>query len=323
MCLLPPVTCYKDGKEPLGILFMHHYFYKILTALSKIFGPWLFALVSRGIAAGYFVFFPRRSAASARFYRVLFPNRSRWHAWWCAWRQFQNFTTVFLDRYLLHDRGAIDYTFAGREHLIAAVAQGRGGILLMSHMGNWEAGARLLRRNIPDLRLMLYMGRRAKEQIERLQKEDLVASGIRILAADPQSGSAFDLVEGAAFLKSGGFVSMAGDVVWRPEQQAVAVRFLGHTVRLPEAPFMLALVSRAPLYIFFATKRGTRQYHFSVSGPVAVTAPSRGLRREAVAQAAQTYADHLEAQVRRNPLEWYHFQPFLGPPADPPPAKGH
>lgn len=296
---------------------MRHHFYKILTALSKLFGAWLFALVSRGIAASYFVFFPRRSAASARFYRVLFPQRTRAYAWWCAWRQFQNFTTVFLDRYLLHDRGAIDYTFAGREHLIAAVAQGRGGILLMSHMGNWEAGARLLRRNIPDLRLMLYMGRRAKEQIERLQKEDLAASGIRILAADEAGGSAFDLVEGAAFLKSGGFVSMAGDLVWRPDQQAVSVRFLNHTVRLPEAPFMLALVSSAPLYIFFATKRGTRRYHFSVSGPVTVTAARRDLRREAVAQAAQTYADHLEAQVRQNPLEWYHFEPFLSPVAGP------
>ena len=203
------------------------------------------------------------------------------------------------------------------------MAEGRGGILLMSHMGNWEAGARLLRRNIPDLRLMLYMGRRAKEQIERLQKEDLAASGIRILAADPESGSAFDLVEGAAFLKSGGFVSMAGDVVWRSDQQGLSVRFLNHTVRLPEAPFMLALVSRVPLYIFFAAQRGPRQYHFSVSGPVAVTAATRDLRRAAVQQAAQTYAAHLEAQVRRNPLEWYHFEPFLGPPADPDPAQGH
>ncbi len=302
---------------------MRYLFYRVLAGCSKIFGPWLFALVSRGIAVGYFLFFPRRSAASARFYRVLFPGRRRWYAWWCAFRQFQNFTTVFLDRYLLQDPGAIAFTFEGRQHLIAAVTEGRGGILLMSHMGNWEAGARLLRRNIPDLRLMLYMGRRAKEQIERLQKEDLAASGIRILAADPAGGSAFDLVEGAAFLKSGGFVSMAGDMVWRPEQPGLSVRFLDHTVRLPEAPFMLALVSRVPLYVFFAEKRGLRQYHFSVTGPLAVTAAGRDLRREAVQKAAQTYAGHLEDQVRRNPLEWYHFEPFLGPPSGPPPADGH
>ena len=53
---------------------MRHHFYKYLTTLSKFFGPWLFALVSRGIATGYFLFSPR-SAASARFYRVLFRPR--------------------------------------------------------------------------------------------------------------------------------------------------------------------------------------------------------------------------------------------------------
>ena len=302
---------------------MRERFYAILTALSKIFGTWLFALTARGIAAGYFFLFPRRAAVSAHFYRTLFADRSRWYAWWCAWRQFQNFTTVFLDRYLLHDSDTIAYTFEGREHLIDAVRQGRGGILLMSHMGNWEVAARLLRSTIPDLRLMLYMGRRAKEQIERLQKEDLAASGIRVIAADQASGSPFDLVEGVGFLKSGGFVSIAGDVVWRPNQRVVPARFLGHTVQLPEAPFMLALVSGAPLYVFFTSIRGPRQYHFFVSGPMVVSADGRAQRRPAMVRAAQEYAERLEEQVRSNPLEWYHFEPFFSPQAGPERADSH
>jgi predicted LPLAT superfamily acyltransferase len=292
-------------------------FYTILAALSNIFGTWLFALIARGIAAGYFFLFPWRAATSARFYRVLFPGRNRLYCWWCAWRQFQNFTTVFLDRYLLRDSGAITYTFQGREHLIQAVEQGQGGILLMSHMGNWEVAARLLRRMIPQLRLMLFMGRREKEQIERLQKEDLAASDIRILAADQDAETPFALVEGASFLQTGGFVSMPGDVLLRPDQRVVAVRFLGRTVGLPEAPFMLALLTGAPLYIFFASRRGLGRHHFSVSGPMVVAAESRTQRRLAVLQAAQAYADLLADQVRRNPLEWYHFEPFLGPAAGP------
>ena len=292
-------------------------FYAILAALSNVFGTWLFALVARGIAAGYFFLFPWRAATSARFYRVLFAGRNRFYGWWCAWLQFQNFTTVFLDRHLLRDSGAITYTFQGREHLIQAVEQGQGGILLMSHMGNWEVAARLLRKMIPQLRLMIFMGRRDKEQIERLQKVDLAESGIRILVADQDAETPFALVEGASFLQDGGFVSMPGDVVLRPDQRVVAVRFLGHTVRLPEAPFMLALLTGAPLYIFFASRRGLGQHHFSVSGPMVLAAEKRDQRRTAVLKAAQGYADLLEDQVRRNPLEWYHFEPFLGPMAGP------
>lgn len=212
--------------------------------------------------------------------------------------------------------GAISFTFQGREHLLEALGKGKGGILLMSHVGNWEVGARLLRQTIPQLRLMLFMGRRAKEQIERVQKEDLEASGIRILAADQDTDTPFTLVEGAGFLDTGGFVSMAGDMVWRTDQKVVRARFLGHSVELPEAPFMLALLSGAPLYVFFASNRGPGKYHFSVSSPIPVRAESRSERRQAVLRAAQAYSDLLEEHVRRHPLEWYHFKPFLGPKAD-------
>ena len=110
-------------------------------------------------------------------------------------------------------------------------------------------------------------------------------------------------------------VSMAGDVVWRPEQRSVRTRFLGHWVRLPEAPFMLALVAKVPVYVFFATTRGPQAYHFSISAPIRVVAENRARRRAAISQAAHTYAGLLEIQLKRAPLEWYHFTPFLGPVA--------
>ena len=295
-------------------------FYSILTVVSNIFGTQVFALTARGIAAGYFFFFPRRAATSAKFYRAVFPKRSRLYSWWCAWRQFQNFTTLFLDRYLLGKNGSITYTSQGREHLIQAVDQGFGGIMLMSHMGNWEVAARLLQEMIPELRLMIIMGRRAKEQIERLQKEELSANGIRIIVADQDASSPFALVEVANFLQTGGFVAMAGDKLWRADQRSVSVHFLGHTVRLPEAPFMLALLSGVPLYVFFSSIRGRGQHHYSISNPLTIVVKERAQRRSAVQQTAQAYADLLEEHVRSYPLEWFHFEPFLESEAA---AAGH
>lgn len=292
---------------------MSEQFYKRLTLLSRLFGPWVFALGSRLVAAGYFLFFPGRVAVGMRFYAALYPERGRLYHLLCTWRQFQNFTSVFLDRFLLQADHDIPYTFQGREHLLRALKQKTGGIILMTHMGNWEIAAHLLRRSIPQLRLMLYMGQQAKDQIERLQKKDLQANGIRIVAVDSDGGSPFDLVEGAAFLKSGGFVSMTGDRLWRREQRAVAVRLLERKAYLPEAPHVLALISNAPLYIFFAAGTGPRRYHFSLSAPIHVRAAARSGRRPAIERSAQRYADLIEQQLRRYPFEWYHFEPFLGP----------
>ena len=144
-------------------------FYKILVTLSQLAGPWLFSLVSSGIAAGYFLFCPGRVQVGLNFYAALFPHRGRAYHLWCTWCQFQNFTTVFLDRFRLQDKAGIRYTFQGERTLQTIIDTGKGGILLMSHMGNWEVAAHLLKRELKDLRLMLYMGIQEKEQIERLR----------------------------------------------------------------------------------------------------------------------------------------------------------
>lgn len=296
---------------------MRELFYRLLSFVASYLGPGFFSVVARGIAAGYFLLFPRRTRTSIRFYRALYPGRSGLFHLSCAWRQFQRFTNVFLDRHVLQAGGPVKYTFQGRRYLIDALEKRQGGILLMSHLGNWEIGARLLRRDMPRLQLMLFVGRRTSDQIERLQKEDLLASGARIAVVDQDGGSTFDLVEAAAFMRSGGMVSMAGDMLWQPDQRYIEVRFLGHWVRLPEAPFLLALVTKAPLYIFFATGQGRQAYHFCVLAPLSVTASHRSRREAAIRQAAQAYADRLETQLRTSPFEWNHFKPFLGPPAAP------
>ena len=107
-------------------------FYKILVTLSRFCGPWLFSVVSRGIAAGYFLFCPGRVKVGLDFYAVLFPRRSRFYHLWCTWRQFQNFTNVFLDRFRLQDEDGIRYTFQGERTLQTIIDAGRGGILLMA-----------------------------------------------------------------------------------------------------------------------------------------------------------------------------------------------
>jgi len=104
---------------------------------------------------------------------------------------------------------------------------------------------------------------------------------------------------------------MAGDIVWRDDQRKVPVKFLGHNAYLPEAPFVFALVSGAPLLVFFAFRTGKNSYHFSLSEPIILPPVSRGERPAAIGRAAQQYAELLEQSLRQHPFEWYHFDRFL------------
>jgi predicted LPLAT superfamily acyltransferase len=299
---------------------MKDFTYRCLMALQKRFGSWIFLLVAWHVATGYFLLFPRRVAVSIRFYCRLFPGRGRLHALWCAWRQYHHFARVFLDRFLLAEGDDLVMDHEGLGHIFAAAESGRGGVILMSHVGSWEIAARLLRhqgRNHPSMRLLLYLGAKHKEQIERRQKRSVEQSGIRVISVPEDGGSPMEIVEGLNFLREGGLVSLTGDRLWGREQRTVTVRFAGGEARIPEMPFILAMLSGAPLLIFFGYRTGKGQYHLVTHPPLFVTAASRAERGRAVQRAAQSYADLLAETVRAHPYEWYHFEPFLTEFRDP------
>ncbi len=288
---------------------MNGFFYRLLVRIANLLGAWLFAAVSRFIAAGYFLM-SSRVTESRRFYDALYPGKGRLYHLWCTFSQYQSFTTIHFDRYLESQAKPATFTSSGWQRLEAVIGR-QGGILLMSHLGNWEMAATLLKRQRQDLQLLLYMGVKEKEGVERLQKDELRRSGVRIIGVDQEDSSPLSAVEGIRFLRAGGLVSMAGDIVWRSDQRKIRVTFLGHDAYLPEAPFVFALVSGAPLFAFFAFRTGQNRYHFTLSEPIGLQAPSRRERGEAIARAAQHYADLLAESLRQHPFEWYHFDRFI------------
>jgi predicted LPLAT superfamily acyltransferase len=294
---------------------MKKFFYDLLIWSSKYLGLGAIRVFAWIVATGYFIFFPWKVAISIRFYKALFPEKSFFHHVRCAWRQYHNFTTVYVDRFVLYDNTNLSCTRDDRDFIHEALDRGKGGILLMSHMGSWELAAHLLQLK-KSAQILLYLGENHKKQIEKIQKMSLAKLGVRIIAVSKDAGTPFDIVEGFNFMRNGGLVSLTGDRLWHKGQRAVPVRFLGHQVFLPETPHIFALLSGAPLLIFFISRKGDKSYHISMSEPIYVRATSRKERRDAIMASAQAYANLLEEAVRRQPYEWYHFEPFLGPKLD-------
>ncbi len=249
-----PTAVLSEGTEP-----MKDFFYRCLIVLARRFGSWIFLLIAWHVATGYFLFFPRRVAVSVRFYRRLFPDRGRRYALRCAWRQYHHFVHVFLDRFRLAEGDDLPTTYEGWEHIVAATESGRGGIILMSHVGSWEIAARLLQhygRNHPRMRLLLYLGAKHREQIERRQKKSVEQSGIRVVSVPEGGGSAMDILEGLHFLREGGLVSLTGDRLWSREQRAVTVRFAGGEARIPEIPYHPGDAVRGAAFDLFRVSHG-------------------------------------------------------------------
>ncbi len=305
---LPKHRALMDGKAAS----LRKSYYQLLITFSRKWGTWVMSMFIWPVTAAFFLFFPGRVATGLDLYRSVFPDRSRLFHLLCVWRQYHHFSRLFVDRFYLHEGIPVRTTSEGWQHLEDALDKGTGGIILMSHMGTWEMAAGLIRLKRPHLPLLLYMGKKHKERIGTFIKDGLSRSGIRIVTADPDGGSPLNIIEGVQFLRQGGLVSLTGDRAWSGKERTVAVQMLNREVRLLEAPHVLALLSGAPIFVFFSFRTGPRQYHIAVSAPYRVQADHRSQRNDAIRRSAQHYADHLERMLRRYPLEWFNFGPFLG-----------
>ena len=292
-------------------------FYRFLVAVSRVAGLWLVRVSAAVIAAGYFVLLPRRRRASVSFYRALFPERSPLAALACAWRQYLDFASIYTERLEVERRSDIRFDREGEQHLDAARAAGHGAILLMSHFGRWEIGARLLGKRHPGLTLM--MGGLADGGARGGVDSDLRAAGIEVVTVPGGQGRPLDILQALQCLREGGVVSLAADRGYGAARK-LRLPFLGHEVEVTVAPFALALASGAPILLVFAVKLGARHYRFICDPPLQLSAPTRRDREPAMAQAATAYLARLHEMARAYPEQWQTFGAFLSP--RPPSAPG-
>jgi len=289
---------------------MKTFIHDTLIRVSLLLGSWPIRFFAWWIATGYFFFLSSRRRSSIRLYQVIFPGKSRWHYLYCTWRQFHSYAATFAERIEFDRNKGLITSTQGREKLVEVARRGRGGVILMSHLGSFEIAADAFRE--VRLKLLLIMGEKEAKQVARDQREAMKARGIHIQVATAGEDFLFGGVEAVNFIKEGGFVSVAGDLVWTEQRSRLPVTLFGHEVGLTAGPHLLALVSNAPLFMMFTFRAEKGKYLIMMSSPREVKATSRSERSAALQASAQAYASALEEMVRQHPFQWYIFEPFFG-----------
>jgi predicted LPLAT superfamily acyltransferase len=285
--------------------FIHH----AVIRVSLLLGSWPIRFFAWWIATGYFLFRSSRRRSSIRLYQVIFPERSAWYYLYCAWRQFHSYAATFAERIEIDREKGVTTPTQGKEEFAAAARKGNGGIILMSHLGSFEIAAHAFREL--RLKLLLIMGEKEAKQVARDQREAMKARGIHIQVAAPGEDFLFGGVEAIKFVREGGFVSVAGDLVWTEQRSRLPVSLFGREVGLSAGAHLLALVSNAPIFTVFTFRVEKRKHLIMMSLPREVKAPSRSERNVALQASAQAYANALEEMVRQHPFQWYIFEPFF------------
>lgn len=289
---------------------MKAFFHKMTIRVSFLLGSWFIRFFAWWIATGYLLFLPSRRRFSLQLYRSIFPNKRGWYHLYCAWRQFHSFAATYADRIEIDSKKGVTISTQGQEGILEAARRGSGGVILMSHLGNYEVAARAFQEM--GIKHLMMMGEKEARQVSRDQRDTLSARGINILVATGQGDSVFGGLEAIRFISEGGFVSLSGDLIWTKQRSLLPVKLFDREVALTSAPHLLALISGAPLFTLFTIRVKRGMHKIIISPPRQVKAPSRSERNMALQASAQVYADELEEKVRQHSFQWYIFEPFFG-----------
>ena len=183
-------------------------------------------------------------------------------------------------------------------YLWRALDAGRGAIVALPHIGNWDAAGPWLRAE----------GRPVVAVAEQLRPERLydlfvanrASFGVEVLAlGDPGIGRAL-----AAKLAAGNIVALVADRDLTG--RGVEVTMFGRTRRVPAGPALLSLTTGAPLLVtpVFQIERGWR----CVMTPP-LTIDASGDRRADVRALTQRMAEEFERSIAAAPTDWHMFQP--------------
>lgn len=266
------------------------------VGLARGLGPLRYP-VADGIAMAVYALDRERRRRTAHNHRRLAPGIDEREARRRARRSFREYgrtTADFIWANGMSDAGIRRHSVVhGMEHVRAAREAGRGGVITMSHYGNWDMGATAaVALDTPVTTVMAPLGpksftdlvvwARQRNQLEVYTPHNALRGLLRALQANRIVGLLCD-IPGAG--------------------PTVDVEYCGGPVPFSAVPAWLARRTGAPLLPAECTRFEHGLHEIVIHPPVAIAG---GDDERAVMQRVATV---LEQAVLRRPAQWYPFGP--------------
>ncbi|MDT8449380.1 MAG: lipid A biosynthesis acyltransferase [Wenzhouxiangellaceae bacterium] len=226
-------------------------------------------------------------------------------------RHIFTFAVTIVDRVLMlaGRDNALDIRAQGLDQFSRVLENGRGCLLLGSHLGSFEAIRALQHHAPPGSQFKVVMDRNQNSLMTRAL-EEIKPEISRTIIDARQPGPAI-AIEVAQALSEGAIVTMLADRIFQDEA-AAEVSFLQRPVRLPMAPLGIASTLDVDVFMVFGLYAGKGRYTV-IFEPLPRPGPrptSRNEKRLQLKQWVALYARRLEYYARRYPYNWFNFYDY-------------
>jgi KDO2-lipid IV(A) lauroyltransferase len=225
-----------------------------------------------------------------RLVRAAFTSYARY--WLETFRLVREDASFFLER----------FRATGEENLdIAKERYGKGAIVAVCHMGNWDAAGAWV--GATGRRLVTVAEELRPRRMFRFFADHRASLGMTIYPA--RKGVTADLI---AEVEAGAVLAILGDRDLKGN--GIPVEFFGEETTFPAGPAAIALRTGVPLSVaavFSETTQGNKHgWHCIIGPPLDLPADGPG----ALETLTQAVADSMERLIAMAPEEWHVFQPF-------------
>jgi len=293
----------KEKGSSLGI--------KFLVWSYKVFGKGFFKFLLHPVVAYFVLTSSSEKKASIAYQTQLmkYQGRTTTVGWRQVYSHFYQFSIAAIDK-IAAWTGDISY-----ENVIVhnnnindqIVSEGRGAVLIGSHLGNLELGRAIgkynknmvinavvfnkhalkfqnvLNESNPNVRLNLIHVESVGSDTAILLKEKVDAGEVVIIVGDRTSTNAIGRVEYADFL--------------------------GKKAPFSQGPFILASLLECPVYLIFCIQE-SGVYNVYLENFVESMRLPRKERKAILTGYIQKYADRLSFYCQKAPLQWFNFYDF-------------
>jgi len=193
------------------------------------------------------------------------------------------------------------FDYDGEHHLENMVAEGRGGLLLGAHLGNWEIAGFYLKRINTRVHIVMF-----DAESERIRRYLDRITGGRKIDIIPIREDLSHIYKITVALQNNDLVCIHADR-FLPGNRTVVKMLLGRPARFPEGIFITAVLMKVPVTMVYAIKESATHYHFFATPPKMYGDESG---RMPVQEIADDYVYELEQKMKQYPLHWFNYYDF-------------
>lgn len=194
----------------------------------------------------------------------------------------------------------LSFTHEGIANIEQLVKDGKGGLLISAHLGNWEVAGHLLNRVNTVINIVMYDGE-AEQLKAYMNKFESKRSFNIIFIKDDLS----HIYEMSAALNRNELICLHADR-FRPGNRIMQHEFLGAPANFPAGPFILASKLKAPVCFVFAFKETNFHYHFYAYPPRTY----EGKGTTGMEKMLDDYVVLLEQMLKKYPAQWFNYFDF-------------